>query len=395
MSLIKAIPAEAAQKYEIVVVSPRNYFLYTPLLPAVCTGTMEDRSIVEPVRNQMIGKGVYYEAICQSIDPDAKELVCCFPKDAGLDQACFKINYDILITAVGSINNTFGTPGVEDNCYFFKTIDDAKRLRQRVSELFERAALPYVPEEERRKLLSLVVVGGGPTGVEVAAEMRDMIKEDMEKLYPSLKGLSKVSVIELQDHILSTYDRRISQYAAKQFYRDDINLLLGTKVAGVERDFVKLVKDDVPSELKFGVCVWCTGIRLNPLAQQLQVALPEGSQTNFRAINTDQYLRVKGSNGSIFAIGDSATIEQPRALQVCDELFEKVSAVGGSRACPSWTRNALQPSLGPCQWLSRQGSADMETRLAASALRARGSPRGSCPAPAAEGTPPPARGLAP
>lgn len=65
------------------MVSPRNYFLYTPLLPAVCTGTMEERSIVEPVRNLVKQKGEYYEAVAKAVDPARKELVACFPKDAG------------------------------------------------------------------------------------------------------------------------------------------------------------------------------------------------------------------------------------------------------------------------------------------------------------------------
>jgi len=342
MSMMKALTEETSDKYDVVLISPRNYFLYTPLLPAVCTGTMEDRSIVEPVRNQVRGKGRYYEALCQSIDPEREELVCCFPKDAGLDQACFKVEYDILVVAVGSINNTFGTPGVEENCYFFKTIDDAKRLRQRVSELFERAALPHTPPEERKRLLSMVIVGGGPTGVEVAAEMRDMVREDMRELYGDLVDDCRISVVELQDHILSTYDRRISEYAARQFFRSDIDLLLNTKVAGVERDFVRLVgQDGAKRELKFGVCIWCTGIKLNPLAQQLQQSLPEGSQTNFRAITTDQYLRVKGSRGSIFAIGDVATIEQPRALVKCQELFEKGDANKDGRLSLLELRNIL------------------------------------------------------
>jgi NADH:ubiquinone reductase (non-electrogenic) len=319
---VKSLPDDIAERYDIVVVSPRNYFLYTPLLPAACTGTMEDRSIVEPVRTQIKGKARYFEAVCQSVDPEAKELVCCFPKDAGIDQACFKVGYDLLVTSVGSINNTFGTPGVEENCYFFKTIDDAKRLRKRVSELFERASLPHTPVEERRKLLSMVIVGGGPTGVEVAAELDDMIRQDLSKLYPDIIKDVKISVVELQDHILSMYDRKISDYAAKQFFRSEINLLLGVKVASVKREAVTLVpKDGKEEELPFGVCVWCTGIKLNPLAQQLQQSLPDGTQTNFRAITTDQYLRVKGSKGSIYSLGDMATIEQPRALEKLEELF--------------------------------------------------------------------------
>eukprot|EP00879_Flechtneria_rotunda_P026035 GHRR01027711.1.p1 GENE.GHRR01027711.1~~GHRR01027711.1.p1 ORF type:complete len:219 (+),score=60.53 GHRR01027711.1:375-1031(+) len=101
-SFMKALPKDIKERFEVVVVSPRNYFLYTPLLPAVAVGTMEERSIVEPVRNLVHGKGDYYEAVCKAIDPVRKELVACFPKDSGLDEACFKISYDVLIIGVST-----------------------------------------------------------------------------------------------------------------------------------------------------------------------------------------------------------------------------------------------------------------------------------------------------
>jgi hypothetical protein len=181
-SFIKALPPAVAASIDLTVVSPRNYFLYTPLLPAVATGTVEERSIVEPVRKVLGGKGAYFEAVCHEIDPVAKSIVCCFPADAGLDQACFKVPYDILIVAVGCVNNTFGVSGVAEHAFFFKSIEDAARLRRHVSECFERAALPQTPPEEKERLLSFVVCGGGPTGVEVAAELHDMITEDLAKV---------------------------------------------------------------------------------------------------------------------------------------------------------------------------------------------------------------------
>jgi NADH:ubiquinone reductase (non-electrogenic) len=168
MSLVKALDAETAKRFDVVILSPRNYFLYTPLLPAVAAGTCEERSIVEPVRNLVVDKGVsFYEAVCTSVDTERRELVACFPKDAGLDEACFRMSYDLLVVGVGSVNNTFGIKGVDEHCVYFKTIDDALKLRRRVSECFERAALPATTESERRRLLSFVIVGGGPTGVEV------------------------------------------------------------------------------------------------------------------------------------------------------------------------------------------------------------------------------------
>ena len=116
---------------------------------SVTTGTMEERSIVEPIRNVMYQKGAYYEAECQSIDPETRTLVACFPKDAGFPQSCFRMQYDHLVVSVGSINNTFGVKGVEDHCFYFKSIKDANKLRSQMSECFERAALPYTSEEVR------------------------------------------------------------------------------------------------------------------------------------------------------------------------------------------------------------------------------------------------------
>jgi NADH:ubiquinone reductase (non-electrogenic) len=83
---VKALPPHVASNLDLTVVSPRNYFLYTPLLPAVATGTVEERSIVEPVRKVLGGKGSYFEAVCHEVDPVDKSIVCCFPADAGLDQ---------------------------------------------------------------------------------------------------------------------------------------------------------------------------------------------------------------------------------------------------------------------------------------------------------------------
>eukprot|EP01024_Parvocaulis_polyphysoides_P070103 TRINITY_DN862_c0_g1_i1.p1 TRINITY_DN862_c0_g1~~TRINITY_DN862_c0_g1_i1.p1 ORF type:complete len:416 (+),score=48.94 TRINITY_DN862_c0_g1_i1:76-1323(+) len=252
-SFLKALPESASKTYEFIVVSPRNYFLYTPLLPAVATGTMEERSIVEPIRNLVLGKGKYFEAVAQQIDVESKTIVACFPKDAGFPEACFKVQYDQLI---------------------------------------------------------------------VAAELHDMITQDLSKLYPQLIPFVRIRVIELMSHVLSMYDRKISDYTAQLFSRNGIDLVLNSKVSGVKEGSVTVVdKDQNESEIAFGACVWATGIAKNPLIKQLQEQLP--GQDHFRSIVTDRFLRVKGSNGSIWAVGDAATIDQQQALQYADELFEK------------------------------------------------------------------------
>lgn len=325
MSFVKAWDESQNDKYELILVSPRNYFVYTPLLPAMCAGTVEERSIVEPVRAVMSSKGKFFEAKCTEILPEERSIVACFPEDAGFPEACFKIPYDILVMAVGCVNNTFGIQGVAEHTNFFKSIEDAAKLRLRISECFERAALPQTTAEERQKLLSFVIVGGGPTGVEVAAELHDLIVNDLSKLYPDeVMENVRIKVVELMDHVLSTYDRAISNYTADTFKRNGIELVLNSRVASVNPDGVTLVnKEGEETQLPFGACVWATGIAMHPLVKQLQERLPEGSQTHFRSIITDDQFRVKGSDGTIFALGDAATIEQQKALDRSDELFER------------------------------------------------------------------------
>lgn len=92
-------------------------------------------------------QGKYFEAVASDIDPDKKSIVACFPADAGMDECCFKMEYDILVLGVGSINNTFGIKGVQEHTFFFKSITDANKLRRQVSECFERAALPNTSDE--------------------------------------------------------------------------------------------------------------------------------------------------------------------------------------------------------------------------------------------------------
>jgi len=333
MSYIKSMRKSVAKSYDITVVSPRNYFLYTPLLPAVATGTCEERSIVEPVRNFVVGKADYFEAICQEVDVEKKRIIACFPKDSGFPEACFQVPYDILVVAVGSTNNTFGCPGVEENCLFFKSIEDAKKLRAQISECFERAALPYTPVEEKEKLLSFVVVGGGPTGVEVAAEVHDMIIENLNRLYPSLMQYVKIRVVELMDHVLGTYDRAISEYTAKHFKRSGIELVVNSRVSAVRPNGVEVfnTKTEETQIVPYGACVWATGIKMNPLVKKLQEALPEGSQTHFRCLLTDSYLRVNGSNGSIYCLGDAGTISQEQAQQYAAELFKEGDISGDGK----------------------------------------------------------------
>ena len=143
--------------------------------------------------------------------------------------ALYQIDYDVLIIAVGATTNTFNTPGVEENCFFLKQIEDAQKIRNVIIDLVETASIPGQPEEEIKRLLHFVVVGGGPTGVEFAAEVKDFVREDVAKIYPRIKEHVMVTLVQSQDHVLNTYDKQISKFTEERFKLDGINAVTNTR----------------------------------------------------------------------------------------------------------------------------------------------------------------------
>lgn len=162
-------------KYDVIVVSENNYFLFTPLLPSGTVGTLELRSLIEPIRKIASRiNGHYLEGRAVDVDLNKKLL-----EVQGCNgQENFYVPYDKLIVAVGATSMTHGVDGIE-NTVSLKTIQDARNIRHKVTENVEKACLPTTTPEERKRLLSFVVCGGGPTGVEFAAEMSDWINEDL------------------------------------------------------------------------------------------------------------------------------------------------------------------------------------------------------------------------
>jgi NADH:ubiquinone reductase (H+-translocating) len=199
--------------YHVTVVSPVNYFLFTPMLPSATVGTLELRSLVEPIR-RIVGKvkGHFLKASAEDVDFSEKLVEVSQTLPSG-EKRHFYLPYDKLVVGVGSTTNTHGVNGLE-HCHFLKSVEDARGIRHQILTNLEAACLPSTTDEERRKLLSFVVCGGGPTGVEFAAEIFDMVNEDVGKTFPKiLRNEVSVHLIQSRGHILNTYDETLSKYA--------------------------------------------------------------------------------------------------------------------------------------------------------------------------------------
>ncbi|ORY35681.1 putative 64 kDa mitochondrial NADH dehydrogenase [Naematelia encephala] len=313
VAVIQSLPAEA---YNVTLISPSTYFAFTPLLPSACVGTVEARSLVEPLR-KLIARVRGHFLLGAAVDLDMAERLVEVevPKDQGDGTTRCYVPYDKLIIAIGSTSNDHGVKGLE-HCFQLKTIPDAQAIRRRIMTNLELASLPTTTPEDRKRLLSFVVCGGGPTGVEFAAELVDMMAEDVLKYYPRvLESEVRVSVVQSRDHILNTYSEKISQYAEKRFARNEVDLITNARVSEVTADKVIVTikdpndKNAKPKTLEIdsGFTLWSTGIAMQPFTKRLVEMLP--NQYHSKAVEVDSYLRVEGApKGTVYAMGDAATV---------------------------------------------------------------------------------------
>ncbi|KAL1405793.1 hypothetical protein Q8F55_007469 [Vanrija albida] len=308
VAVIQSLPHDA---YNVTLVSPTTYFNFTPLLPSACVGTVEVRSLVEPLRK--IVARVHGHYVCgEAVDVDMSErlLEVELPGDGGPIRAY--LPYDKLVVAVGSKSNDHGVKGLE-NCFQLKTIPDAQAVRRKIMDNLETASLPTTTPEERKRLLSFVICGGGPTGVEFAAELADMLNEDVAQYFPRiLKDDINVSIIQSRDHILNTYSEKISDYAEKHFSRTNVNVIANARVQEVTPDRVILKQKDAEGnyelkEIDAGFVLWSTGIAMQGFTKRMVEQLP--NQFHSKAVQVDAYLRVEGApKGTVYCIGDASTI---------------------------------------------------------------------------------------
>ncbi len=279
--------------YDINIISPRNHFLFTCLLPSTTVGTIEFRSIIEPIRN--IKNVQYIQAYCRKIDEKANKIFC---EDADTKKE-FTLDYDILVISVGEITNSYNIEGVEKYALFLREVTDARRIRIKVIDCFENASIPGITEEEKKSFLRFVVCGGGPTGVEFAAELHDFIEEDVRKKYPGLENDIEVILIEAGDNILNSFDIKLSEYTLKIFKRQNISVKTNSNITKVTASEI-FVNDG--SHFNYGLLVWAAGNTATALI--LNSDLPKN---NRHKLVIDHYLKVSGYD-NIYAMGDCTEI---------------------------------------------------------------------------------------
>lgn len=257
--------------FDVIVISPRNHFLFTPLLCSTTVGTLEFRSIIEPIRNTGFRDEHHFQlAEAVKLLPDQHTVVC----RSTLNNDEYVLKYDRLVVGVGAVSNTFDIAGVHENAFFLKEIADARKIRNQILQNFELAMQPGVAEEEKKRLLHFVIVGGGPTGVEFGAELYDFVKQDVTRLYAHERSRVSVTLIEARQ-ILPSFDAKLRDFAERKMRQRDQFQLVQSSVTEVHSDRIKLEDGSV---LPCGLVVWSTGLAPRPFTGKHHVQFFQSPQ---------------------------------------------------------------------------------------------------------------------
>jgi NADH:ubiquinone reductase (H+-translocating) len=272
-----------------ILLEQHNYHLFQPLLYQLATGVVQPADIAHPVRGilRRYRRASVRMATVSGVDLEGREVLT----DEG-----GRFGYDYLILAAGATTNTFGIPGVEEHSFPLKTMPDALRLRAHLLRQFELA--DNNPAEIARGALTVVVVGGGPTGVEMAGALHELFKHVLVHDFPDLDvDQARVVLLEATDHLLAPFHPSSRKHALDILRRRGVEVRLGQAMERATPDEVVL-KDGtvVPTR----TLIWGAGVKANPLADVLGL-----EQTRGGRILVGEDLTVPG-RPEVFVVGDLA-----------------------------------------------------------------------------------------
>ena len=274
----------------ISIVSETNFFLHTPMLPELSTGTIEPRHIATPIRN-FCKRARFYQAKVTSVDLE-KNFVT-IHNASGQNQ----LDYDYLVIAAGTKTGFFGNENLKKYSVTIKSLQDASIIRNQIITQLELADQQKISKQAQ--FLSFVIVGGGFSGVETSGEINEFILESAEKYYRNIEPDSiQVVLIAARDHILPEIGT-LGKYAAKSLEKSGVKIIYNTKVTDASSSQISL---NDASSLHYSMLIWAGGNESQDFVSSLDIEHDKSGR-----IIVDQYLRIQ-KYPNVFALGDCAYI---------------------------------------------------------------------------------------
>lgn len=289
---IKMVMGLRKSGFQVVLIDKNNYNQFPPLIYQVASAGLEPSSISFPFRRLFQGMRHFFFRMGEvlSIDEEEKAVRTSFGT----------VHYHYLVLAGGAVTNFFGNANVEQNAFSMKTVTESIRLRNKLLENFERAETEE-KEEPRQVLLNVVIVGGGPSGVEIAGALAEMKRNILPRDYPDLDA-KKVNIylLDAGDRLLAAMDRKSSEQAANDLRELGVKIMLNSMVTDYKDREVVLSSGQT---IKAETVIWVSGVKASPMG-----GVPESSIGRGGRILTDRYNKVKGME-HVYAIGDQCLVE--------------------------------------------------------------------------------------
>jgi len=283
--------ALARAPVHVTLLDRHNHHLFQPLLYQVATAGLSPAEIASPIRRILSDQRNVTVLLAEAtaVDPEAK-LVHLADGD---------LSYDQLILATGATHSYFGRDHWSLHAPGLKTLDDALEIRHRVLLAFEKAEREE-DAERRRQWLTLVVVGGGPTGVEMAGALAEIARHTLPGDFRHIDPTSaRVVLVEAGPRVLAAYPPDLSESARRQLEALGVQVWTGAAVTAVDAEGVQMGGDRLAAR----TVVWAAGVEASPLARSLDVPLDRAGR-----VRVEQDLSVPGQP-DIFVIGDLAAVE--------------------------------------------------------------------------------------
>lgn len=274
---------------DVVVIDKNNHHLFQPLLYQVATAALSPGDIAQPIRTELRGnKNV--QVILDEVKSIDKE-------NSTLELTNGFLDFDYLILAPGNRHSYFGNDEWEKHAPGLKDLNDAIIMREKILKSFEKAERNYKNKEEYRRNTSFVIVGGGPTGVELAGAIAEIARKTILKDFPLIKAKDiTIKLIDGADSLLTQYDESLSDYTRTTLEKMGVEVILNTMVRSVEQELV--ITNN--GEFESSNIIWAAGNTASPLLKTLDTDLDRAGRA---LVNPD--MSIVGYD-NIFVIGDAS-----------------------------------------------------------------------------------------
>ena len=316
---LRAARALAKAPVQVTLVDRNNYHLFQPLLYQVATAGLSPDEIAHPVRSILRHQKNFEFRLAEVSRIDLAQR--CLETGTG------SIAYDYLILAAGGETNTFGIQSVAQNSFGLKKVEDATRVRNHILSMFELAAQEPDPDR-RRALLTFVVVGGGPTGVECSGAISELIRLVLTKDYPALNIKDvRVVLLEATQRLLAGLPEALSEATAETLWRKHVEVRFSSTVTDFDGKQIALKGGEI---LPSYTLIWAAGVRAVDLTHTLGV--PQGSLGRIKVTPTLQL----ADHPEVFVIGDAAYLEdkngKPLPMVAPVAMQQAATAAGNIRS---------------------------------------------------------------